>query len=553
MRALVFLAGLAVCAAACTGDGGSPEPTPPPNTVSPPAALPDVAAFYVDRVAAPGGLRRGGRAVVAVPGEAGVLDPFAVGGDTPAARDLAPLWLPGLYRRAPDGRRSPWLASGKPVVSRDGLRITIDLRADARWSDGTPITSADVAATWRRASSRPGPWRAAYDDLAGVETPTPARIVLVQRQRGPAWSRLFVAPTGVLPATQLARLGARAYDLAVTGGPYRLGSRTGGLGTTWRRTPHPWPGSDPLLDEVVVQVVPDFGTAAELLAAGRVDVVSPYDAVRAAERLRAAGADDVQVATSAASPLVLTFTTDRSLVRDVRVRQAIARALDRAAFDAALLRDGGDAVDDLVPPGVAGHRRPWARWRRDLARSKALLEAAGWRGAATGRPRTRKGVELTLVLAQPAPSDLGDTLVRGLQFQLRDVGVQLDIAGADADRAAELARTGQADLALVRWDTDVVSDVSRLLASGARAPAGAGWSRWRDATADQLLAAADTAPDLRALDTRLASALARAADQLPVLPLVAVHPVTAGRRVRVAAPVAGYGGPFVDVDRWARA
>ncbi|MCA1824904.1 MAG: ABC transporter substrate-binding protein [Mycobacteriales bacterium] len=549
----VLGAALALLAApACTHDKAAP---PPPATTASgvaPTALPSLSALYRPRTPAPAGLRRGGGAVVAVAAEAVVFDPFVLAGDTPATSELTPLWLPGLWRVGPRGVRTPWLAAGSPLVSRDGRRVSVDLRADAKWSDGSRITAADVAATWRYARRAGGSWRSAYDELSGVETPTPTRVVLVLRQPSVSWMRLFVAPTGVLPARRIpAATASRGYVPSVAGGPFVLATRTAGLGSTWRRTPAPWPGSDPALDRLDVRVVPDFTTARDLLARGAVDAVAPADAPHAAARLAGPG---VRTATdrSTGRTTALVLRTDRGPLADVRVRRALALSFDRPAFSDVLLRDSGVVADDLVATGSPGYRSAFRRWRRDVARARQLLSDAGWRETTADRPRRKGGRDLALTVAAASPADLSDAVVRGLQLQARAVGVQLELAAADADVAYSLAREGGADLYYTRLDTDVDSDVGRRLATLA-APGGPNLSRWRDATATRLFAAVDRSRDLPSLDAAIAAAMARVADQVPVLPLYSLYPVTVARGLAPQPPVAGYAGPFADIDRWFRA
>jgi peptide/nickel transport system substrate-binding protein len=555
---VVTLAGAGAVALSRRDDSGpDPAPSASASASSAPSASPSappgpasLGSLFGERPddARPG--RRGGRAVVAVPAEATTLDPFAVGGDTPAARDLAPIWLPGLWRMDPTGTRSPWLAAGTPSVDAAGKRVSIALRPDAHWSDGSAITSADVAATWRYATGHDGPWRAAYDDVTAVETPSPARAVLVLRSaRSLTWARLFTAPTGVLPASRLTALAGKPYDLKVTGGPFVRSGGTPGLETVWKRTPQAWPGSDPQLDELVTRVVPDFSTATALLKEGKVDTVAPYSSIDARRRLEAAGADEVVDEKAGGSITVLTFDTASGPTADPRVRQALARALDRRAFSDGLLRGGGLPAHDLVRAGAAGGGKHFAD-APDLGAAKRLLDAAGWRTRSGGRPRAKGGQELTLVLATASPSDLDDVVVRGMQVQLRPLGVQIDLAGADAPLADRLARDGTADLAIARWDTDpVIPDLTRRLLGAAAAPDGANVSRWRDPQAATLLGRVESLADPR---TALTQLLQRVAAQLPVLPLYVVHAVSAGRGVRPGLPVSGYGGPFASADRWSR-
>ena len=223
-------------------------------------------------------------------------------------------------------------------------------------------------------------------------------------------------------------------------------------------------------------------------------------------------------------------------------------------FGSRLLRADGATADDLVPTGRPGHRAPFARWRGDLAAAKRLLGDAGWREQSGGRPRRRSGAELTLVLAVPRPSDVNDIVVRGIQVQLRALGVQLGSGDGDADQAAELARARQADLSIAplghrhrarpRPDVRVHGDARRPVPES---PAG------RTARPTGGSTRSPSWPRRVSWTDRRRPVLDRLADQVPVLPLYTVHPVLGAGKMTLPPPLAGYGGPFAAVDRWAMA
>src|SRR5215831_16843219 len=110
------------------------------------------------------------------------------------------------------------------AVSSDGLAYDFQLDPKAHWEDGSPVTSADVAFTIERVRDPKVPavtWRWGFDDLAAVETPDPATVVV--RFQKPYAERLLAFTLPVVSATAYAQ--KRDNDRAPFGsGPYRLES-----------------------------------------------------------------------------------------------------------------------------------------------------------------------------------------------------------------------------------------------------------------------------------------------------------------------------------------
>lgn len=188
-----------------------------------------------------------------------------------AAIDLTALWGLPLFRVDADGQRVPALAASVTEELRiDGEHVvTVDLRA-GEWSDGVPVTSADVVATVE--ALRPlvpelGPLRV-------VEAVDADTVRLVWGREVVGWWTAVDALGTILPAHVLADGGLAAFQDAVpvAGGSFRLVDRVPGLSLTFATNPSS-PLGAPATAGIEVLVVPRYETALGLLESGEVDAV----------------------------------------------------------------------------------------------------------------------------------------------------------------------------------------------------------------------------------------------------------------------------------------
>jgi peptide/nickel transport system substrate-binding protein len=173
------------------------------------------------------------------------------------------------------------------------------------------------------------------------------------------------------------------------------------------RTPH-----------VEIRFVPDDSARILMLVGGSIDLVQ--------NAVRPDLVDDVRerprVVVHAAPSVILTYVllnNEDEHLRDVRVRQAIALAIDRKAIVAAEF--GGRAVlaTGLLPPSHWAYSADVARWDFDPARARALLDAAGLRPG-------RDGVRLRLVYKTSAV-DFRIAVARLIASQLGEVGIAVEV------------------------------------------------------------------------------------------------------------------------------
>jgi peptide/nickel transport system substrate-binding protein len=490
--------------------------------------------------------------VVAYPHEPTTLNPIVADGDAPATRDLVrPLW-PGLYRLGPGGTRLPWLLAAEPGPEDVGgtpFAVRLRLRDDAVWSDGRPITAEDVRFTWQAVmATRSAATRDPYDRLADVVVEGPKRVRLVFREAFARWRDLFSAGMGVLPAHAFASpdlSGALQRSWPVSGGPFVLASWTPGLEIVLERNPRAW-GEAPLLDRVRIAFVPDVVTALQLFRAGRVDVLGPYEAPGVARRARAAVPAAEVTGDRGATWLGLFLSTRSGPLADLRVRRALALAVDRAGIVEGLVREQGARLD-APSAGDASRTRPsFARYGHDPAAAGRLLDEAGWRSRSEG-PRRRGGVDLAITLAAVGSDELLGRISQALLVQAEAAGVELRPVALDADELASWIGSSRFEAALL---------VERDPPGGAlRARFGLPSPRNVSRLDDEALRRAFDEAD-RTLDDRapaVAAPFERLAELVPVVPLALLEVTLAARPgVRGVRASAAADGFLAFADRWWR-
>lgn len=346
-----------------------------------------------------------------------------------AAGDLAALWSLPLYRTDPLGRAVPALARAAHVVAEAPVwTVEVEL-APGTWSDGEPVTAADVVATSEAlADERPGQW-AAWTSAEAVDDST---VRLHFDRPYAAWPALLSGAPGVLPAHVLAEQGLDAYadDLPVTGGWFQLTTRQPGRSAVFTAASGS-PLGAPRLAEVEVLVVPSHDTALGLLDDGAVDAVLGHVVIDPEARRRdVAGSVGASVFGGTRFELVWSPGGDA----DAAVRAAAARRLDPRPFTAGLLREVGRLPGGVLP---ALQRMP----APDVSSAGGAVDVQ--------YPRTVEGLGL---------------LARRLQADLENAGVDASLVRLDPPEhlAPPVEPDGRLRLVRVRPDRSLAELLTEL-------------------------------------------------------------------------------------------
>ena len=360
-----------------------------------------------------------------------------------------------LVRLSPTLTPEPWAASSWSW-NADRTQIAFVVDTTLRWHDGAPVTANDARFTVALArDSATGYSR--RGDLASVDSVTPrssdtliVRFVRPQADIPLVFAELPLVPEHVLRGVAGGALRRQAFTFAPVGsGPYRVVSREPGRRWIFERVPS-FPerlGGVAATRTLVVAVIDEATTKVAGLVSGALDIagVNPVTAslVRRDPTLRV-----LDYPTFFTNWLVFNPACDA--VRDVRVRRAIALAVDR-------LR--------IVQAGIGGYGVPSAAYTADLARdttraepqpADSLLDAAGW--ARNGADvRIRNGKPLLIEMLTVGTGD--NPVEQLLQADLRARGIDLRIATRDMGALLSAARAASGAHCAIY--TGVAGDPSR--------------------------------------------------------------------------------------------
>lgn len=350
MRMLLLFAGLTL--AACLAGCGTPEP--------------DAEAAG----SAPSTLRRGNG------GDPGSLDP-ALAEDLHAFNVLLDLYE-GLLTVAADGSIVPGVAKSW-TVSPDGREYRFQLRADARWTNGTRVVAQHFVHAFRHAvqpaSRSPNvlllaPLANFQPVLDGVQSPQALGIraedderLVIELARPAAWFPTVLTMPIALPRLPGVHDDAASFsdpDRFVGNGPYRLEVRSPGGNIRLRRNDAFHSAGSVSFDSVQFVPATDPATELRLYRAGLLDVTATIPPSEFTA-LRQERPDEVQVA-PALGLYYLAFDLGEPPFDDPHLRRALSLAIDRERL-VGMLGRGELAAFGLVPPGVRSHDPYLPGWR----------------------------------------------------------------------------------------------------------------------------------------------------------------------------------------------
>ena len=323
----------------------------------------------------------------------------------------------------------PTLANGG--ISRDGKTITVHLRKGVRWSDGAPLTARDWMFTYHAVKNSANNTKTLYgwDDIASATAPDDWTIVVHLKQ--PNSSELGLLAMGgsaypPLPAHLLAGLpniNTAPFNAApISSGPYLLKAWDHGSQLTFVPNPLYFRGP-PKLREVDWKVIPDVNTLFTQLQTHEIDVYATVDENHV-DRLPSI--DGIVVHKSLiASWRHLGFNTSKPLLSDVRVRRAIAEAVDWTRINDTVYHGYNQlGTSDIYPGSWAAPSLP--PYPHDVVDASRLLREAGWQMGADGMlHRGSQPLQLTISTGTNKAENAQAEVV--IASELKPLGIDVQI------------------------------------------------------------------------------------------------------------------------------
>lgn len=324
-------------------------------------------------LAVAGAVRAEGAITLGLQLEPPILDPSA--GAAAAIDDVAfGTVFEGLVKLGPGGRVEPRLATAW-ALSPDGLTWRFTLRQGVRFHDGTPFDAAVVKFSLERARAERGAnaERARLSVIREVVPLGPYAVELRLSRRASGllqvlgWGDAVMVAPGSADNNALQPVGT---------GPFRFaGWRRGDRLTLARNTD--WWGPAPPLERVTYRFIADPSAALAALAAGDLDGYPAFPAPESVAALRRDPRFTVRVGPTEGET-ILALNQRSGPLADVRVRRALAHAVDRRAIIDAAMSGLGTPIGSHYPPGAPGYVDLTGVYPHDPARARALLAEAGY-------------------------------------------------------------------------------------------------------------------------------------------------------------------------------
>ena len=180
-----------------------------------------------------------------------------------------------LYITSPQGKLVPWLAQGH-TVSKDGMTWTFSLRPGVKFSDGKPVTAADVVFSIHRTATAPA-GRLSFLDFAikSIKATSSRKVTFYLSQPwAPFLSDISVFANSILPKDFGGQSESAFFANPIGTGPFTVKSFVKGGNVVLTRNKNYWQPGKPYLDEVSFSYIPEDSQRVEQLKGGEVNVIS---------------------------------------------------------------------------------------------------------------------------------------------------------------------------------------------------------------------------------------------------------------------------------------
>ena len=471
LRAVLALCLLLPLAAACApaqspaAPTSAPAATTAPVPTSGPLPAPPAAATAAPKpTQAPSAAvpKAGGSMVSAAASDAVSFHPYTT--TDSGSRGYAGLVYDGsLWTYDPHSLEPRPEAATGWTTSDDRLTYTFTLRDDLRWSDGTPLTSADYKWTFDRAADPANkyPYISNLELIAAYEAPDPRTIVVTMKEP------IVVGLEAVDAVTPLPRHIWQNVDWGdpsqnpqimaptVSSGPYIL--------REWVKDDHAtfvandlYHGGRPLIDTVTIRIVPSQEIAYQMLKSGEVDYAS-FTPDNYPEAKSLPNVTVYEWWPAAASWSYLGFNLRRPWLQDVNVRRALAQAINREEIAQYVLNGLARPTYSVFPPSSWVYNPNVPKYEYNPTVAGELLDKAGW-ARGPGGIRQKDGQQLRLrLLFGPNTSKVRERIATIAQQAWQDLGVAVGVQGLEWGTYLSTLKSEPFD-----WDVSVLGWNSTL-------------------------------------------------------------------------------------------
>ena len=349
-----------------------------------------------------------------------VLEPQGLDPTTAAAAAIGEVVhyniFEGLTKISMDGAVTPLLAENWSE-SPDGKSYTFKLRKGVSFSDGAPMDSAAVKFSFERAKAEGSTnkaKKAVFDNISSVTAYDPHTVILTLNNFDATMPFRLGENTAVILHPNSA---ATAASKPVGTGPYVLESWAKGSSITLAKSPSHRDAAKVRLEKVTFRFINDPAAQVAALLAGDIDGMPRFGALQALKQFQGDKRFTVELGNTAGKGM-MAINNRKAPFTDVRVRRALAHAVDRKAFIDGAQEGLGRPIGSHFAPTDLGYVDLTKRYPYDPEKAKVLLRDAG----------VTTPLNVTLTLPPPQYARKGGEIIAA---QLAKVGVNAKIENVE--------------------------------------------------------------------------------------------------------------------------
>jgi peptide/nickel transport system substrate-binding protein len=355
-----------------------------------------------------------------------------------------------LYDLNGNGQPVPQLAAALPVISKDKLTYTIQLRPGIVFNDGTPFNAQAVVTTLQRNLTLDGSTRASdLDSIDSVTASGASTVVLhLTLPEAPLLDDLTTAATAIMSPAQLTKLGTNFGTNPICVGPFMYDNRVAGDSITVIKSPYYYDKYAVHLDKIVFRVAKDPAAAVAALEAGDLQALDSVSTTQLQSVAQTPSLRILRENTFGYQSIVFNIgnkngvgnlpyvNMDTPFASSAKLRQAFEEAIDRTTLGRVVF--GGNVQPGCTPVSPAS---PWYASIQctpyDPANAKRLIAQSGF-------------LHPTVHLLTPNAGD-NPRLAQFIQAEEAAVGINVVIDSTDNVAAQAQEQSGNYDAHLGGW------------------------------------------------------------------------------------------------------
>ncbi|MGH2937689.1 MAG: ABC transporter substrate-binding protein [Solirubrobacterales bacterium] len=334
-----------------------------------------------------------------------------------------------LFQENTKGEVVPWLVETSKGSDHESV-WTFDLRKGVKFSNGKPMTSADVLWTLEKAKSAPA-GESVIAQITKIKAPSPSQIVLETENPSPELPVLLSQWTFAILPKNYGGVSEKEFDQQPIGtGPFALVEHKAGESITFEKNKYYWQTGKPYLSKLVFQTVTNPSSRAQQLQSGSLDAVfaPPWPQVESIEN-----SSELEFAEFPLGYIKqLQLNAKSALFSNDKAREAMDLGIDRKSLIEVVTAGHGEPAASLIPPAIPGHDPSIQPPEVDLQKAKEVLAEA-----------VKEGVDPTFTLLCITEDDFWTQAAQILQQELAKVGFTVKIQKLDESSWFELLEAGK--------------------------------------------------------------------------------------------------------------